>query len=129
VLAAARAWAERPWYSRAWLTWPVGWQAASVAAFALLVAFGAWLAPLAGTSVSEVMAAVPRERVEPLVHGVARIESVARTASAIADAVWLAWRSVMLPGVLYGFVLLGLMCAACAAFSMMASRAVLRQEP
>jgi hypothetical protein len=44
VLEAAGAWAGRPWYTRAWFSWPAGWRAASAAAFALLV-FGVWTLP------------------------------------------------------------------------------------
>ena len=49
VLAAADAWARRPWYTRAWFAWPAGWRAASVAALALLV-FGLWRLPPAPKS-------------------------------------------------------------------------------
>src|SRR3954466_15035194 len=38
VMAAVHAWADRPWYARAWFTWPVGWQAASVAALLIVIA-------------------------------------------------------------------------------------------
>ena len=31
VLAAVDAWARRPWYARAWFTWPIGLRVASVA--------------------------------------------------------------------------------------------------
>jgi hypothetical protein len=41
VLAAVQSWAERPWYQRAWLTWPMGMQVASVAMLMLLVVSGA----------------------------------------------------------------------------------------
>lgn len=44
VLAAVDAWTRRPWYTRAWFSWPVGWQAASVAALALAV-FAVWKLP------------------------------------------------------------------------------------
>jgi hypothetical protein len=37
VLAAVDLWARRPWYARAWFTWPLAWQAASIAALALLI--------------------------------------------------------------------------------------------
>src|SRR5689334_21333208 len=50
VLAAVDAWARKPWYTRAWFTWPIGWQIASI----LLVALGAvglWLVPSAPPSV------------------------------------------------------------------------------
>jgi hypothetical protein len=49
VLAAADAWARRPWYTRAWFAWPAGWRVASVAAVALLV-FGVWKLPPAPAS-------------------------------------------------------------------------------
>jgi hypothetical protein len=35
VLAAVDAWVSRPWYARAWFTWPLGWQAVSVVFVAL----------------------------------------------------------------------------------------------
>jgi len=44
VLAAVDAWARRPWYSRAWFTWPLGWQAVSIASVALAT-YALWLAP------------------------------------------------------------------------------------
>lgn len=46
VLAAVQAWAERPWYERAWLTWPLRLQVASAALLILLVAGGALAMPL-----------------------------------------------------------------------------------
>lgn len=49
VLAAADAWARRPWYTRAWFAWPAAWRAASVAALALAV-FGLWQLPPAPKS-------------------------------------------------------------------------------
>jgi hypothetical protein len=45
VLQAVREWAERPWYARAWLTWPVGWQAASLLSLVLLVGAVVWIWP------------------------------------------------------------------------------------
>ncbi len=37
VMAAIQEWSLRPWYERAWFTWPRGWQLASLA---LLMAIG-----------------------------------------------------------------------------------------
>jgi hypothetical protein len=122
VLAAARSWTERPWYTRAWLMWPVAWQAASVAALALLLALGAWMAPSAGTALSQAVSAVPRAHLTPLADIAQQTEGFVWAAAAFANAIWAAWRAVMLPGVVYGFGLLGLMCAACAAFSATLSR-------
>src|SRR6185436_19684837 len=50
VLAAVDAWARRPWYTRAWFTWPLGWQVASVLVLALF-AVGIWMLPPAPPSV------------------------------------------------------------------------------
>lgn len=35
ILAAVDAWANRPWYTRAWFTWPIGWRLGSIAVLAL----------------------------------------------------------------------------------------------
>jgi len=44
ILAAVDAWASRPWYARAWFTWPLGWQAASVVLVAIAL-YATWVAP------------------------------------------------------------------------------------
>jgi hypothetical protein len=44
VLAAVDAWVSRPWYARAWFTWPLAWQAASVM-FVALALYATWVAP------------------------------------------------------------------------------------
>ena len=44
ILAAVDAWASRPWYARAWFTWPFGWQAASVVLVAIAL-YATWVAP------------------------------------------------------------------------------------
>jgi hypothetical protein len=41
VMAAVQAWVGRPWYQRAWFTWPVGWQLATVGAL-VLMAVSTW---------------------------------------------------------------------------------------
>jgi hypothetical protein len=40
VMAAANEAANRPWYSRTWLQWPVGWQLASAVVLLGVVAAG-----------------------------------------------------------------------------------------
>ena len=86
VLAAVEAWVNRPWYTRAWFTWPVGWQAASVALLALVVA-GVWMLPPAPASV------------------------VVTT-----NAGRVLWRTMIEPFLAYAFVIVVIMCLACAAF-------------
>jgi hypothetical protein len=44
VLAAVDAWVNRPWYARAWFTWPLGWQLASMIVVTLGL-YATWVAP------------------------------------------------------------------------------------
>lgn len=86
VLAAVDEWARRPWYTRAWFTWPAGWQAASIAAL-VLVAVAAWMLPPAPPSL--------------VVTG---------------NAGRVLWRTIVEPFLAYAFGIVVLMCLACAAF-------------
>lgn len=86
VLAAVDAWVNRPWYTRAWFTWPLGWQVASVALLALAFA-GIWMLPPAPPSV------------------------VVTT-----NAGRVLWRTIVEPFLAYAFVIVVIMCVACAAF-------------
>jgi len=86
VLAAVDAWARKPWYTRAWFTWPIGWQIASVITLAL-VAIGVWMLPPAPPSL------------------------VVTT-----NAGRVLWRTIVEPFLFYAFGVVVLMCLACAAF-------------
>ena len=86
VLAAVDAWARRPWYTRAWFTWPAGWQVASIVAV-LLVAIGMWMLPAAPPSL------------------------VVTT-----NAGRVLWRTMVEPFLAYAFAIVVLMCLACAVF-------------
>ncbi len=92
VMAAAQEWALRPWYSRAWFTWPLGWQAASIAMLCVLCVLGA--------------------------GAVLLLPSVASAAARLAsvNAVLILWRTLVRPVVPYAFAFAGLMCLACAVF-------------
>jgi hypothetical protein len=73
VLAAVDAWSRRPWYTRAWFTWPLAWQVASIAAVALLV-YGVWMLPPAPSAVTTTTSAgrvVWRTLIEPFLTYVA----------------------------------------------------------
>lgn len=86
VMAAVDAWARRPWYERAWFTWPLAWQIVSVVLVAL-AAYGAWHVPSAPAPV------------------------VATTSASAAI-----WRTLVEPLLGYVFGLVALMCLACAVF-------------
>jgi hypothetical protein len=109
VLAAVDQWARRPWDSRAWFTWPPGWQVASLMALALLVAGVALLMPGALAA-----AGGAASRLAP-----GAMSEVADTASRVYAAInagRVVWRALIEPLAVYAFVLVALMCVACAAF-------------
>jgi len=84
VLSAVDAWANRPWYTRAWFAWPLGWQIVSVVLLAGVV-YGAWRLPPAPP---QVIAAAGATRV-----------------------IWEALVQPLLPYLVVVMVLMGLACA------------------
>ena len=115
VLAAVQRWTERPWYQRSWLTWPLAWQTASLAAVACLVLAAALVAPLVREALRDASASVAMTRLGQAVGVVDEIERGARGVEATTTAVWTIWRVVLLPFVAYACGVLALMGAACAA--------------
>jgi hypothetical protein len=107
VLAAADEAARRPWYTRAWLTWPVGWQVASAVLLLLLVVGVAQLLPAARAAAST-LTFVGDVRGD--VADTARDMEMATTAARVL------WNTLLAPVVPYAFGLVLLMCAACAIF-------------
>jgi hypothetical protein len=104
VMAAVAAWAERPWYARAWLTWPAPLQIASAAALVLLVAAGAFGMAHAAAGHGALMAAIA-----------SRIGDAGATVQTIAAACETLWRGLVRPVAPYALALVSMMCAACAA--------------
>ena len=90
VLAAVQAWAERPWYQRAWLTWPAGLQAASVALLILLVAGGALAMPLVQAQGAHLVAFISARL--PI-----DLPNLGASLRVTAIALVLAWRALVQP--------------------------------
>jgi hypothetical protein len=109
VLTTVRAWSRRPWYERAWLTWPMTWQAASVAALILVVAGGVTLIPHAATGADRVASMFASDMIGSL-------STVANVAEATATAARALWRAMIRPLAPYAFALVALMCLACGLF-------------
>jgi negative regulator of sigma E activity len=105
VLAAVQQWSRRPWYARAWFTWPLAGQIASAAALMLIVVASAILIASAQAAVYEMAAR--------LLIGVT---PVAQRAEAAVNAARVVWRVLIEPLTVYAFVWVVLMCLACAAF-------------
>ena len=107
IMAAVEDGAQRPWYTRAWLQWPVGWQIASALVLLGVVASGSVLLPQLRDAV---MALTFVANVRGDVAESAREVEVATT------AVRVVWRTLLAPVVPWAFGLITLMCAACAVF-------------
>jgi hypothetical protein len=122
VLAAVQEWTLRPWYTRAWLAWPPGWQVASIAALVLLLVAGAMLIPsaqaAAGAAASTLASAGP----------MSEATAIARRAEVTINAVRVLWRALGEPFVPYAFALVMLMCLACATFATALNRLALGRE-
>lgn len=104
VLAAVSAWAERPWYARAWLTWPLGLQIASGVALALL---------LAGAAIGVAQAgAVPALMMSEAASRIGAAGTAVQTMAAAFDVLW---RGIVQPVAPYALAVVSMMCLACAA--------------
>ena len=109
VLAAVQQWSRRPWYARAWLTWPLWWQLVSATALILLLVGGAILLPSARTAVSGATSPVAAAVLS-------RVTGLWERAATTMQASRIIWRVTVEPLVVYLFALVALMSLACAAF-------------
>jgi len=107
IMAATQRAAQRPWYSRAWLTWPIGWQVASVALLLGVVAGAALLGP-AVQSAADTLPFVSSVRSD--------VADTARSVEVATTTVRVLWRALIAPIVPYAFGLVFLMSVACALF-------------
>jgi len=115
VMAAVQAWTFRPWYQRAWFTWPLGWQVMSLAAFVGLAGAGVVIAPSAEQAFVAAMAARTSA-------ATAALGSVLGHAEAAIAAGRIVWRALGEPLVPYAFTVVLLMCIACVAFGTVLNR-------
>jgi hypothetical protein len=117
VMAAVRALAAKPWYTRTWFTWPLAGQLLS-AGIVLSIVIGVWLvSPLLQTTVDSVMSRATQEILRPFAGVIDRADRWMMAAR-------LVWRlSQPIAAVLLVPVLL--MFAACAAFGAALDRVAL----
>ena len=118
VLAAVQAWAQRPWYARAWLTWPAPLQIGSVAAFVVLAGLAAVLFPVVQGFAREIVA-------PPMARAMTYASALFQSAAAAAQATRLLWRALVEPLASYVFAVVVAICAACAAFATAINRVVI----
>jgi hypothetical protein len=108
IVAAVDTSAQRPWYRRAWRTWPLAWQVASAVACAALILLIASAGPV--NTASTVARTTPASDV---ISDSVAFAGRMQDASGVA---WTLWRVVLQPLVPYAFALAMLMCGACVVF-------------
>ena len=109
VLAAVEQMSRRPWYTRAWFTWPLGWQVISLAAMVGLAGAGVVMFPTAEQALVTAMAA-------RMAVVTAALQSVLGHAEVAVAAGRIVWRALGEPLVPYAFGVVLLMFLACVAF-------------
>jgi hypothetical protein len=107
VMAIVEESAQRPWYSRAWLDWPMRWQFASALLLIGLVAGASALMPQLRSAVSALSFVAD-------VRG--DVADSARNVEVATTTVRVLWRTLLAPVVPWAFALITLMGAACAVF-------------
>jgi len=118
VLAAVQEWTLRPWYERAWFTWPLGWQVVSAASLIMLIVGGGMLLPTAEAAADGAMSTLAAGMISDVVGVWQRVEVTANTARIL-------WATLVEPLVPYAFALVVLMCLACAALGTALNHVVL----
>jgi hypothetical protein len=109
IMSAVQAWKLRPWYHRAWFTWPVAGQAAMLTGLIIL-------ASTAAVALSLTENATLRALSAPLGGVVARAAAIGQSVGKTAGAARIIWDSLIQPVVPYLFAVVVLMGFACAAF-------------
>jgi hypothetical protein len=89
VMAAVSARASRPRYAQPWSTWPLPWQGASLATFALLVAGLGVALPAVGAAVEQRLFGVP--------DWADGISALSRSFGATAEVARVLWRVLVQP--------------------------------
>jgi hypothetical protein len=117
VMQRVQAWAARPWYQRAWFTWPAGWQAASVAAFGVVLAVIVMTVPS--------LALGARAYAMSLVGGATtQVPDLGPRVEAIVSAAQVLWHALVHPVLVFAFVLVLVMALMCATVAVALNRVV-----
>ena len=117
ILAAARAWSDRPWYAREWFTWPIGWQIGSLALLAASLSAAVVVIPAAQMMLVSAASSW---------SGTIAIDvpQLAESLQISTSAMGVIWRALVQPFLPYVFVIVVLMCGACASVVLALNRVV-----
>jgi hypothetical protein len=114
-MAAVQAWVGRPWYQRAWFTWPLGWQLATVGALVLMTVSTWELAP--PLNLGRTLLSMVPPSVQPL------SPETSSSLSALIVAAGVLWQGLQ-PILVAAFVIVAAMATACLAAAVALNRAV-----
>lgn len=117
VMAAVQVWARRPWYERAWFTWPPAWQAVSMIALVMVVV-GVLMSMSLVSEAGRSAWAVATAGVSDHFSG-----SLVRVDATLTGARVL-WRALVAPVIGYAAAVVILMYLACAAVAVVLNRAL-----
>jgi hypothetical protein len=109
VMAVAQQWARRPWYARAWFTWPLAWQAASIAVLCVFGAGAVMLLPSVEGAAARIATGYAAGMGGHPVGIIGRVEVT-------MNAAVILWHAIVRPIATYAFAFVALMCLACAVF-------------
>ncbi len=117
VMALVQTWAVRPWYERAWFTWPIALQVASAAVLVMVVSAGVWMTPTVSLAARTIVG-------ESLGRYTARVPDLAERAQAASSAMEVLWRALFQRVLLVAFAVVVAMGTACAAVAFAVNRVV-----
>jgi hypothetical protein len=107
IMAAVEETARRPWYTRAWLQWPIAWQMTSALVLIGVVAGGSVLLPQVRDAVTALSFIADMQ---------GDVADSTRDVEVAATAARVVWRTLLAPVVPWAFGLVTLMGAACVVF-------------
>jgi hypothetical protein len=107
VMDAVHHWSARPWYARAWFTWPVGARVTVLVALAAGVAGLAALTPIVLAPVTPLLTRASADVAAPVFSATERVEVV-------TTAIQVVWRALVAPIMPYAVGLVVFMYVACA---------------
>jgi hypothetical protein len=109
-MAATRRLTARPWYARAWGTWPVAYQRMSVAVCLLVLAAMTMTVPLSDGTWLDAIVASADGRLDGSLQMLHEVGRIARRAEAVTNTAGSLWQGLSVPLLLYASVVGALFC-------------------
>jgi len=118
VLAATRRVVSQPWYTRAWDSWPVAYQRASMAISLLVLAAMTLTVPAAGGWGIDDASAPAGGRLEGWRGALSELTRIARGAEAVSNTAGSLWQGLSVPLLIYACAVGASLCLVMALFAL-----------